>query len=92
VFQLLHTLVEAREPAIILVLLRFLFACTIVVLVVTTVGSLIIDAVAQAKQMHQIPCTKCRFFTNDYRLKCTVQPQIANTEKAINCSDYRSDE
>jgi hypothetical protein len=38
--------------------------------------------------MHQIPCAKCQFFTNDHRLKCTVNPIIANTERAICCSDY----
>ncbi|MDJ0571308.1 MAG: hypothetical protein QNJ53_19965 [Pleurocapsa sp. MO_192.B19] len=45
------------------------------------------DTVARARKMHQIPCTKCRFFTGDYRLKCTVNPSIANTEEAINCPD-----
>ncbi|MEP0748961.1 hypothetical protein [Coleofasciculus sp. FACHB-125] len=39
--------------------------------------------------MHSVPCTNCRYFTGDYRLKCTVQPSIAQTEEAINCSDYR---
>lgn len=39
--------------------------------------------------MHQIPCSNCQFFTNDYRLKCTVNPSVANTERAINCCDYR---
>jgi hypothetical protein len=42
-----------------------------------------------AKTMHQIPCARCRYFTNDYRLKCSVHPQIANTEGAINCRDYQ---
>jgi RNA polymerase subunit RPABC4/transcription elongation factor Spt4 len=41
-----------------------------------------------AKTMHQIPCARCRYFTNDHRLKCPVHPQIANTEGAINCRDY----
>jgi hypothetical protein len=47
------------------------------------------QTLSRAKQMHEIPCTRCRFFTNDHYLKCTVQPKIANTEEAINCSDYR---
>lgn len=45
------------------------------------------DILAVAKRMHQIPCSNCRFFTNDYRLKCTVNPHIANTEQAIDCPD-----
>ena len=50
----------------------------------------VLDAIAQAQRMHQIPCTKCRFFTGDYHLKCTVNPSTANTEQAIECSDYQS--
>ncbi|WP_322744170.1 MULTISPECIES: hypothetical protein [unclassified Coleofasciculus] len=38
--------------------------------------------------MHQIPCAYCQFFTNDHRLKCTVNPSIASSENAINCRDY----
>jgi hypothetical protein len=48
------------------------------------------DTAARAKQMHKIPCTNCQFFTNDYRLKCTIQPTIALTEQAIDCRDYCS--
>lgn len=71
--------------------LRFVFPWLLVALCGWTIFSAIVDAVARAKQMHRIPCTNCRFFTNDYRLKCTVQPRIANTERAIDCSDYRPD-
>jgi hypothetical protein len=39
--------------------------------------------------MHQIPCTGCQFFTDDYRLKCTVHPSKANTEEAIHCCDFQ---
>lgn len=42
-----------------------------------------------AKKMHKIPCNHCRYFTNNYRLKCTVNPHLACTEDAINCYDYR---
>ncbi len=69
--------------------LRFLVACSLLGLCGWTLLSAILDVIARGKQMHQVPCTKCRFFTQDYRLKCTVQPHIANTEQAIDCSDYR---
>lgn len=68
--------------------LRFLGACSILGLCGWSVASFVVDTVAKAKVMHQIPCTRCRFFTGDYRLKCTVNPQIANTEEAIDCKDY----
>jgi hypothetical protein len=43
---------------------------------------------AQVRRMHQIPCHKCDFFTNDFRLKCTVHPSKACTEEAIDCIDF----
>ena len=70
--------------------LRFVGACSILGLFGWSVLSFVVDTIARAKEMHQIPCTKCRFFTGDYRLKCTVNPQVANTEQAIDCPDYRN--
>ncbi|MFP4133819.1 MAG: hypothetical protein ACLFQP_05425 [Halothece sp.] len=40
------------------------------------------------KTLHQVPCSRCAFFTNDHRLKCTVNPYEAGTEEAINCRDF----
>ncbi|MDJ0580351.1 hypothetical protein [Crocosphaera sp.] len=42
--------------------------------------------------MHKIPCSNCQYFTNDYRLKCPVNPFQASTEAAINCQDYHKRE
>ncbi len=70
--------------------LRFIGACSILGLVAWSLLSFVMDTVARAKEMHQIPCTKCRFFTGDYRLKCTVNPHVANTEQAIDCPDYQN--
>ena len=67
--------------------LRFVGAYSLLGLVGWSLVSFFLDIVATAKKMHQIPCTECRFFTGDYRLKCTVNPHIANTEEAIGCSD-----
>ena len=67
--------------------LRFVTACFLLGLFGWSLAGLVMDTVARARKMHQIPCTKCRFFTGDYRLKCTVNPSIANTEEAINCPD-----
>lgn len=79
---------EVRHHAI--AFLRFLGSCFLLGLVAWTVISAWLDAIVRARRMHQIPCSKCRFFTNDYRIKCTVRPKIANTEAAIDCSDYIS--
>ncbi len=40
------------------------------------------------KRLHQIPCHACEYFTNDYRLKCTVHPIKACSEQAIACIDF----
>ena len=42
------------------------------------------------RRLHQIPCSRCAYFTGDYRLKCTVHPVSALTEEAIDCRDYVS--
>lgn len=48
------------------------------------------DAVKGAAQLHQIPCANCQFFTDNCLLKCTVHPEIALSEQAIDCPDYRA--
>ena len=72
------------------ILLKFVFAYCLLGLVGWSLVSFVYGLISEARVMHQIPCSKCIFFTGDYRLKCTVKPQIANTEKAIACGDYQS--
>jgi hypothetical protein len=36
----------------------------------------------------QVPCRNCRFFTNNYYLKCAVHPHTALTKQAVDCPDY----
>lgn len=86
-FQLLYNLIKTIQP--ILVPLCFVLAWSLPFLLGWTLWSAIRDISCRAKKMHKIPCTSCQFFTNDHRLKCTAQPYIANTENAIDCSDYR---
>ena len=42
-------------------------------------------------KLHQIPCSKCAYFTGDYRLKCPINPMIALSEDAIDCRDFQAD-
>ena len=67
----------------------FLGAWVLILLLGWTLFTAMADLIKRAKQMHRIPCTSCQYFTNDYRLKCTVQPNLASTEQAVNCPDYR---
>jgi hypothetical protein len=61
-----------------IVLLGFLIA----------VGVAVQDGIARLKRLHQVPCSRCAFFTDSYYLKCTVHPCKALSEEAINCLDY----
>ncbi|MEG3435958.1 hypothetical protein V0288_02400 [Pannus brasiliensis CCIBt3594] len=72
------------------VIFRFAVAVSVSSLIFWTLWSALRDGFRVARRMHAIPCARCRYFTNDYRLKCPVQPTIANTEKAIDCPDYRN--
>lgn len=46
------------------------------------------DVVQVSHRLHQVPCPRCRFFTNNPVLKCTVHPDTALSEQAIHCPDY----
>ena len=46
------------------------------------------EGAEQVRKLHRIPCYKCDFFTNDYRLKCTVHPSLACSEEALGCMDF----
>jgi hypothetical protein len=48
------------------------------------------DGVARLRRLHQVPCSRCAFFTSNHHLKCTVHPCKALSEEAINCLDYES--
>lgn len=85
-FAILYSLIKSIEPF--LVPLCFLSAWLLSALVLLTVFGAAKDIVERSKQMHQIPCSDCQFFTNNHRLKCTVNPHIACTEEAVGCSDY----
>jgi hypothetical protein len=87
VLELISFLIHGIQPF--LVPICFITAWTVTILVMLSLWTTARDSVATAKLMHQIPCTGCQFFTDNYRLKCTVRPSIANTEEAIDCRDYQ---
>jgi hypothetical protein len=87
VFKLISFLIHGIQP--LLIPICFVVAWTVIILVILSLWAAVRDSVTTAKQMHQIPCTGCQYFTDNYRLKCTVRPSVANTEEAIDCSDYQ---
>lgn len=75
-----------------LVLVPFCFVMAWV-MVGLTLWNLVVavrDGVNRATAMHKIPCPECRYFTNDYRLKCPIHPKIALSESAIDCTDFEA--
>ncbi|MDR9898721.1 hypothetical protein G7B40_029800 [Aetokthonos hydrillicola Thurmond2011] len=82
-YYLLHTIQFLIVP------ICFFCAWALVFVVASSLWTAAKQSVSSAKQMHQIPCTNCEFFTDNYRLKCTVHPHAANTEEAIDCRDYQ---
>ncbi len=87
-FQILYYLINGIQPF--LVPICFVLAWALIILVSSSMWTAARDSVKIAQQMHQIPCAGCQYFTDDYRLKCTVNPSIANSEEAINCFDYQA--
>lgn len=84
---MLQLIIDTVQP--LLVPVCFVSAWLLVLLVVWNTWTAARDSINTAKQMHRIPCANCSYFTDDYRLKCTIHPSIANTEEAIECLDYQ---
>ncbi len=79
--------IDRIQPVVITLCL--ITAWGFVLILGSSVIAMVVDVIQRAKQMHKIPCSDCQYFTNDYRLKCSVHPFQASTEEAINCQDYQ---
>lgn len=64
------------------------FAWSLVILTICSIWQTLKAGIHHVKKLHRIPCANCEYFTNDYRLKCTVNPIHACTEDAIYCLDF----
>ncbi|MBW4634427.1 MAG: hypothetical protein KME30_21705 [Iphinoe sp. HA4291-MV1] len=64
-------------------------AWTITLLFICSVWQTLSKGTNYVKMLHQIPCAGCEYFTNDYRLKCTVHPKKACSPEAICCVDFK---
>ncbi|MEO1522481.1 MAG: hypothetical protein AAFU78_17115 [Cyanobacteria bacterium J06633_2] len=78
--------IHILQPLVIPV--SFVIAWTLVFMTAWSLVSFFKDGLRRAKVMHTIPCANCRYFTGDYHLKCSVHPDTALSEAAINCMDY----
>ena len=87
---LIYRLIQVIQP--ILVPLCFVVAWATVGLGIWNIFSAMRSSVEQAQRMHQIPCSKCQYFSGNYALKCPVHPYEALSEAAINCLDFEDAE
>lgn len=55
-----------------------------------SLGTFLKEVFQTSQRLHQIPCARCQFCTNNPVLKCTVHPKAALTEQAIHCPDFYS--
>jgi hypothetical protein len=71
-------------------LLLEIFTWTFISLSIFNLGKALKEGIIYLKKLHQIPCSRCVFFTGDYHLKCTVNPLTAMSETAIACRDFEA--
>ena len=69
------------------IILSFI-AWSLVLDLVYRLGVTSVEGWKQLRRIHQVPCSRCAYFTGDYNLKCTVRPCDALTEQAIGCRDF----
>lgn len=36
----------------------------------------------------KVPCYRCRYFSNNFYLKCALHPETAMTKQSVDCRDY----
>lgn len=86
--ELLCPLIEAFVSRPVTAPLSFVTICALIFLMLRSMWVSARIGIAHVKRLHQIPCPNCQFFTDDFRLKCTLHPTYALTEEAINCCDF----
>ncbi|WP_233501703.1 hypothetical protein [Acaryochloris thomasi] len=82
-WQMLHQCWQALQ-----VPMCFISAWGLILLMGWRLTLAVRTGVSVSTRLHQIPCADCQFFTGDYRLKCTVHPDTALSERAIDCRDF----
>lgn len=49
------------------------------------------DGAQRLRQLHRIPCHRCKYYTGSWHLKCPVNPTAAFSEAALHCPDFDCD-
>lgn len=77
-----------QDAALLLIPLGFVAIWAAVVCIISDSWKLNRKDMTRSKSIAQLPCKKCRFFTNNPYLKCAVNPHVAMTKAATECQDY----
>jgi len=81
----------ADAPVISQLVVRFLQLLapwTVLTIVGWGIWQTLRDTFKYTSELHSIPCSKCQYYTNNHRLKCTLHPKMAMSEAAIDCPDF----
>lgn len=57
-------------------------------LMMSAIFTVVRSEVFSLEPISQVPCRNCQFFSSNPYLQCAVNPGMALTDKAVNCSDY----
>ena len=77
-----------KIPYPLIVGIQLICAWSFLLLLFWSAFQTITKGITRFKKLHEIPCSNCTFFTNDYHLKCTVHPSRALSEDAIGCRNF----
>ncbi len=81
--------VANQDAAIVMIPLCFVAVWAAVVCVISNTWKVSPKAVEGSKSIAQSPCKKCRFFNSNPYIKCAVNPSLAMTTAAKDCTDYQ---
>lgn len=79
----------AHDAALLLIPICFVAIWAGVVCVISDTWKLSRKDMKTSKTIAQLPCKKCRFFSNNPYMKCAVNPYVAMTKAATECQEYR---
>jgi hypothetical protein len=71
------------------------FQIIISLMILSTLGIVIYAGILKSRQQSvsfnpysKVPCRRCRYFSDNQFLKCTLHPTTALTGQAVDCRDY----
>jgi len=79
---------DASSSSVYIIPLTFFTLWLIYLLLSTDILKFAKHKILMMKHSEEVPCKSCRYFTNNPYLRCAVNPSVALTSQAVNCSEY----